>query len=96
MSDTRSPDPVLRAIAEVGALVCCYLPGYGDPEKWPESRCDCKYGTGPMPDGEATGCPELRDLYDRARGGKARRWPMLPARALASSLETDTEDGGRE
>jgi hypothetical protein len=65
----------MQKLAEVGAALCCYLPGAGDPEAWPESRCDCKR----LPDlasilrheyiqlgaftSEKTGCCEVREAW---------------------------------
>jgi hypothetical protein len=56
-------DPVLlRKVAEVGAALCAYAPGAGDPDLWPSSRCDCKFGaTGGFT--EANGCAEARSIY---------------------------------
>lgn len=53
----------MRHVASVGSALCQYLPGHGNPEKWPTSRCDCKYGMSGR--GEETGCPEMRTLYRR-------------------------------
>jgi len=60
----------MRKLAEVGAALCCYAPG-GNPEAWPESRCDCKYlkvefwwPVAPRAAmGEKTGCCEVRHAY---------------------------------
>jgi hypothetical protein len=32
----------MNQLAEVGAALCCYLPGSGNPDEWPTARCDCK------------------------------------------------------
>lgn len=57
-------------VAEVGAALCCYAPGHGNPDVWPTSKCDCKYGASGR--GEQTGCAEARALY-RMLSPSARR-----------------------
>lgn len=55
-------DPALvQKVAEVGAALCCYAPGAGNPDAWPTSRCDCKFGGSGR--GEQTGCAEARRIY---------------------------------
>lgn len=65
----------MRKLAEVGAALCVYAPGSGDPDEWPTARCDCKR----LPDlysvlqreytqlgsftGEMTGCVEVRQAW---------------------------------
>lgn len=65
----------MNRLAEVGAALCTYMPGAGNPEAWAESRCDCKR----LPDlyhvlrreyielgsltGEMTGCVEVREAW---------------------------------
>jgi hypothetical protein len=59
----------MRALAEIGSSLCCYLPGAGNPDEWPHARCDCKY----LPVGhelgrtlsgsEQTGCCEVRAAW---------------------------------
>ena len=64
-------------VAEIGASLCAYLPGSGNPEAWPTAHCDCKffardlatlaaYGAG-LPGGpsmsEQTGCAEMRQAW---------------------------------
>ena len=73
-------DEQLRKLAEVGASLCLYLPGAGDPERWPLSRCDCKYlPVGfDMVDGiyigrEQTGCCEVRHAYRALAALKVQR-----------------------
>lgn len=48
-------------VAEVGSALCAYLPGHGNPELWPSSRCDCKFGASGV--GEQNGCAEARTLH---------------------------------
>lgn len=52
---------LLRQVAEVGSALCAYMPGHGNPEAWPSSRCDCKYGASGR--GEQNGCAEMRSVY---------------------------------
>lgn len=65
----------MRKLAEVGAALCCYAPGAGNPEAWPTSRCDCKFlpalfsvlkeeyhQLGSFKD-EMTGCCEVRQAW---------------------------------
>ena len=58
---------LLADLAVEGASRCCYMPGAGNPEAWPKSRCDCKYVrvwlTGFPPTCEETGCCEVRGVY---------------------------------
>jgi len=75
----------MRKLAEVGAALCTYMPGSGDPDEWPTARCDCKR----LPDlyhvlvreytqlgsftTEMTGCVEVRQAYralDAIRTGR--------------------------
>lgn len=48
-------------VAEIGSTLCAYMPGHGNPELWPTSRCDCKYGATGI--GEQNGCAEARTLH---------------------------------
>ena len=57
----KSRDELARLAAEIGAALCCYAPGHGDPDAWPTSFCDCKFGGSGV--GEQTGCPEARTLH---------------------------------
>lgn len=60
---------LLADLAAEGASRCCYLPGAGNPELWPASRCDCKFIPGfagaakALLTGEHTGCCEMRAAY---------------------------------
>lgn len=56
----RTIDETMEGLIQVGAALCAYTI---DPARWLTTRCDCKYG-GPKGQGEQTGCPELRDVYD--------------------------------
>lgn len=60
-------DDLLEGLAEVGARLCCYAPGAGNPEKWAESTCDCKTmgpcGQSLATTSEMTGCAEVRAAY---------------------------------
>lgn len=57
----------LRKLAEVGAALCAYMPGAGNPDEWPASMCDCKFAGdlyhAPRPGSEVTGCAEVRRAY---------------------------------
>lgn len=64
-------------VAEIGAALCCYAPGHGDPERWPTSKCDCKYGATGR--GEQTGCPEARALYRMLTPAVSYRGDFVPA-----------------
>jgi hypothetical protein len=59
----------MRALAEIGASLCTYLPGAGNADEWPLARCDCKFlptghnlriAMNGYMSGEQTGCCELR------------------------------------
>lgn len=70
IADEYGYDEQLQKLAEVGASLCTYLPGAGDPEMWPSARCDCKYlpvgfdmVDGIFIGGEQTGCCEVRHAY---------------------------------
>lgn len=63
-----------RKVAEVGSMLCVYAPGHGDPEKWPSSTCDCKYGASGV--GEQNGCAEMRSVHRMLLDPSARRWPF--------------------
>jgi hypothetical protein len=67
-------DDLKRQVAEVGAALCVYLPGHGNPEKWPSSRCDCKYGASGI--GEQNGCAEMRSVY-RMLSGERSHFPFF-------------------
>ena len=72
-----SREEQLRQLAEVGASLCCYAPGAGNPERWPTATCDCKFmsqdlavlaafGAGlpsASPTSEITGCAEVRQAW---------------------------------
>jgi hypothetical protein len=64
--------PLLAKLAEVGSAACAYS---WDAAAWPHRvRCDCKYG-GPNPASpwsEQTGCPELREAYERLEANLQR------------------------
>jgi hypothetical protein len=59
MSQLR--EDLAAAVAALGSTLCAYHPGHGDPEKWPVSRCDCKFGASGR--GEQNGCAEMRLVY---------------------------------
>ena len=75
MSDQAFYIEQMNRLAEVGAALCCYAPGSGNPDEWPTARCDCKR----LPDlfsvlrgeyiqlggfrGEQTGCCEVREAW---------------------------------
>lgn len=54
-------EDLAAAVAAIGCMLCAYAPGHGDPEKWPSSRCDCKFGTSGR--GEQNGCAEMRAVH---------------------------------
>lgn len=59
----------MRAVAEIGSSLCCYMPGAGNPDEWPHARCDCKYIPGfvgaakVLMTSEQTGCAEMRAAW---------------------------------
>lgn len=59
----------MRALAHIGASLCTYLPGAGNPDEWPHARCDCKFIPGfvgaatQLMTSEQTGCCELRAAW---------------------------------
>lgn len=64
----------MNKLAEVGAALCCYAPGAGNPDEWPTARCDCKALPGLFSvlrseiqlgsfKGEMTGCCEVRQAW---------------------------------
>lgn len=54
-------EDLAAAVAAIGCKLCAYAPGHGDPEKWPSSRCDCKFGA--SGNGEQNGCAEMRSVH---------------------------------
>jgi hypothetical protein len=68
-------DRQLQRLAEVGASLCCYMPGSGNPTAWPTARCDCKFLPADLlalvavgaeirdVSGEQTGCCEVRQAW---------------------------------
>ena len=64
----------MNKLAEVGAALCCYAPGSGNPDEWPTARCDCKTLPGLFSvlrtehiqlgsTSEMTGCCEVRQAW---------------------------------
>ena len=75
LSPTEHYIEQMKRLAEVGAALCCYAPGAGNPDLWPESRCDCKMLPGLFSvlrreyiqlgafTSEQTGCVEVRQAW---------------------------------
>jgi hypothetical protein len=76
----RDRDETLAGLAKLGGSLCAYT---WDPDTWLTTRCDCKYG-GPLrdrPQGEQTGCPELRSIYTVIAALTDEQWKAALNRA---------------
>lgn len=85
---TGTNDLLLAGLERIGGELCSYmLPG----NDWTKVRCDCKYG-GPKPQGEQTGCPEVRQAHRLLSMLTDDEWRELAARTWTGKPDTSATD----